>query len=333
MREKYLLLDTMNSYFRALHVTRPSDGIDIRVGYAIHVTLQSMAAAWREQNATHLVVALEGHSWRKEFYTPYKANREVKRMASTVKEQEESAAFMEGYAHLVTFLSEHTNATVLQHAQLEADDMIAGWIQTHTEDEHIILSSDSDFHQLLAENVTQYNGVAKELHTVDGIFDYKGKHVIDKKTKLPKTIPDPAFILFEKILRGDPTDNIFSAYPGVRTKGSKNKVGINEAFADRHNKGFNYNNLMLQRWVDHNGVEHRVLDDFKRNEILVDLSAQPDDIRAILLSVIKESAVAKSIPMIGVRFLKFCGKHELTKLSDQASTYTNIFNASYKEKL
>jgi len=36
---------------------------------------------------------------------------------------------------------------------------------------------------------------------------------------------------------------------------------------------------MLQRWIDHNEVEHRVLDDYERNCILVDLTMQPDDIK------------------------------------------------------
>ncbi len=34
-----------------------------------------------------------------------------------------------------------------------------------------------------------------QLHTLEGIFDKKGKPVIDKKTKEPKKIPDPDWIL------------------------------------------------------------------------------------------------------------------------------------------
>ena len=37
-----------------------------------------------------------------------------------------------------------------------------------------------------------------------------------------------------------------------------------EAFADMERGGFDYNNFMLQRWVDHNDEEHRVIDDFER---------------------------------------------------------------------
>ena len=39
-------------------------------------------------------------------------------------------------------------------------------------------------------------------------------------------------------MRGDTSDNVFSAYPGVRTKGTKNKVGLLEAYAERKSKGF-----------------------------------------------------------------------------------------------
>ena len=48
-------------------------------------------------------------------------------------------------------------------------------------------------------------------------------------------------------MRGDPSDNIFSAYPGVRTKGTRNKIGLREAFADRQTKGYTWNNLMLTK--------------------------------------------------------------------------------------
>lgn len=333
MTKRYLLIDGMNLYFRCLHVTNRSSSIEERVSYALHCSLQSIAAAWRDQKATHSVWCLEGRSWRRDYYAPYKADREVKRLASTVKEQEESKAFLEGYTDLIEFLDKKTNVTLLHHSQLEADDLIAGWIQEHTEDHHTIISSDTDYYQLLSENVNQYNGVSQELHTITGIFDKKGKPVIDKKTKEPKKIPDPKFILFEKCMRGDPTDNIFSAYPGVRTKGSKNKIGLEEAFADRENKGFNWNNLMLQRWAHHDGTEHRVLDDYNRNVTLVDLSAQPPEIRECIDEAINEQAVVKNNPMVGAQFLKFCGKYNLVKISEQVATYSALLSAPYLKEI
>jgi len=326
---RYLIVDTANTFFRARHSAhRQSDTWD-KLGFAIHVTLGSVNKAWRDQKADHVIFCLEGRSWRKDFYEPYKKNRAVARAALTEAEAEEDRLFWETFDDLKVFLSERTNCTVLRHENLEADDLIAGWIQSHPADHHTIVSSDTDFYQLLAPNVNQYNGISDELHTLEGILDKKGKLVIDKKTKEPKKIPDPSWILFEKCMRGDASDNVFSAYPGVRTKGSKNKVGLQEAYEDRDKKGFNWNNLMLQRWTDHNGVEHRVLDDYLRNVQLVDLTAQPDDIKAKIAETIAAGAVKQSRPMVGAQFLKFCGKYELNRLSEHSSQYAEMLGAEY----
>jgi 5'-3' exonuclease len=328
---KYLIIDAANTFFRARHSAhRQSDTWD-KLGFALHVTLSSVNKAFRDQGADHVVWCLEGRSWRKDFYPPYKANRAVDRAAQTEAEQEEDRLFGETFDALKSFISARTNCTVLQHARLEADDLIAGWIQSHPNDQHIIVSSDTDFYQLLADNVKQYNGISDELHTTKGIFNKKGTPVIDKKTKEPKKIPAPDWILFEKIIRGDATDNIFSAYPGVRTKGSKNKVGLQEAFQDQASKGFAWNNLMLQRWIDHNGQEHRVLDDYERNRILVDLSAQPDEIRAIIKETVANGAVPKNNSQIGLHFMKLCGKYDLVKLGDQAQEYAAWMSAKSLE--
>ena len=321
----YLIVDTANTFFRARHSAhRQSDTWD-KLGFAIHVTLASVNKAWREQKADHVVFCLEGRSWRKDFYEPYKKNRAVARAAQTEAEQEEDRLFWETFDALKTFLQDKTNCTVLRHDELEADDLVAGWIQAHPEDHHTIVSSDTDFHQLLAENVNQYNGIADELHTIEGIFDKKGKPVIDKKTKEPKTIPDPEWILFEKCIRGDPTDNVFSAFPGVR------KTKLLEAYNDRDNKGFAWNNLMLQRWTDHNDIEHKVLDDYNRNRVLVDLSAQPDDIKLKIIETIEQNSVVKNRPMIGAQFLKFCGKYDLVKLSENNTAFAEFLSASYPQ--
>jgi 5'-3' exonuclease len=216
----------------------------------------------------------------------------------------------------------------MRHPELEADDLIAGWVQAHPDDHHTIVSSDTDFQQLLAENVNQYNGITDQLWTTEGVYDKKGDLVIDKKTKEPKEV-NPTWMLFEKCMRGDTSDNVFSAYPGVRKKGTKNKIGLLEAFEDKDKKGFNWNNMMLQRWTDHNGEEHRVLDDYSRNVTLIDLTAQPDDIKQKIAETIAEASEVKSVSMVGAKFLKFCGKYELNKLSDEAQRYADLLGSPY----
>ena len=321
---KYIVLDTLNTYSRARHAINKQADLEDRLGFAIHTTLASIQKVWRDQAADHVVICLEGRSWRKDFYTHYKANRREARAALNLKEQEEDRAFWETYDQLTAFFKDKTNCTVLQHPQLEADDLIAGWIQNHPEDQHVIVSTDSDYFQLLDNNVSIYNGVNRELITVDGVLNDRGQPVIDKKTKEPKAVPDPSWTLFEKCMRGDSSDNVFSAYPGVRTKGTKSRPGLLEAYADRHQRGYNWNNLVLQRWVDHNNVEHRVLDDYERNVTLVDLTAQPEPIRLAIDTTV-QAAEPKKISMIGTEFLRFCGRHNLVKLGEQATYYVDIF--------
>ena len=327
---RYVLIDTANMFFRARHgAFRASDTWE-KIGFALHVTLMSANKVATRFKADHVVFALEGRSWRKDFYEPYKKNRAVARAALTEAEQDEDKMFWETYDALTKYLAERTNCSVIQCPTAEGDDIIARWIALHPEDEHIIISSDTDFVQLIAPNVTQYNGISDEHITLEGYFDAKGKAVIDKKKQEPKTIPDPKWLLFEKCMRGDTSDNVFSAFPGVRTKGTKNKVGLQEAFEDKDRQGYNWNNMMLQRWMDHNGAEHRVLDDYNRNVALIDLTAQPDNIKQAVDGAIREQRSEKDVGQVGVRFMQFCGKYDLIKCSESADSFGRWMNETYK---
>jgi 5'-3' exonuclease len=318
----YILVDTANTFFRARHVVRGD--IDTKVGMALHITFNSIKKAWADFKADHVVFCLEGRSWRKDFYQPYKRNRQETRNAMSPRE----AVFWEIFDEFKDFVTNKTNCTVLQNPVLEADDLIAGWIQNHPNDNHVIISTDGDFAQLISPKVKQYNGVQNMIITHEGFFDDKGKPIKDKKTGIVKTASDPEWMLFEKCMRGDTSDNVFSAYPGVRVKGTKNKVGLTEAFADKKSKGFAWNNLMLQRWVDHNGVEHRVIDDYQRNVILCDLSAQPAHIREVINTSI-HSVEPKDIGQVGMKLMKFCAKWNMQKIADQATLYAEPLNARY----
>lgn len=325
----YILIDTANLFYKSKHVVRSNDP-ELKVGMAFHILFSSIAKSFRDFGGTHVVFALEGRSWRKDFYAPYKRNRTETREQMSQAEQESDKIFYDAFKHLIEYIRSETNCTVVQHPQCEADDFIARWVQTHPNDKHVIISSDSDFYQLISENVSQYNGISNQHITHNGIYDDRGKPVMDNKTKQHKTIGDPKWILFEKCIRGDVSDNVFSAYPGARTKGTKNKIGIQDAFQDMNTKGFQWNNFMLQRWADHEGVEHRVLDDYVRNRTLIDLTQQPDHIKSAIDTTIAESVAPKEITQVGIRFMRFCGKYNLLKLSERATDHTNYLNAKYK---
>lgn len=325
--KKYLIVDTNHLYHRVKHGVKGP--IDERIGLALHVLISSIYKTWKSQGGDHIIFALDGRSWRKDFYPPYKNNRAITKEQKSAVERGEDEEFIAKFNIFTEFVQTKTNCTILHNNRLEADDLIAGFIRLHPDDHHIIVSSDGDFEQLLSPNVVQFNAITNELITLTGIYNEKGKLVTDRKTGLPKESPDPEWSLFVKAMRGCSTDNVFSAYPGVRENGTKNKVGLREAFEDRHKKGFAFNNLMLQRWADHEGNEHRVLDDYNRNVILVDLGAQPDEIKALIDKTIAEATVPKNTKMVGINFMKFCGQFDLAKLSNDATNISKIFSMAF----
>ena len=327
----FILVDSFNMYHRAKHVAMRGANVDMKIGMAFHIMMSSVKMCYNKFNADHAVFCLEGRSWRKDFYEPYKANRKIAREQLSVREQEENQIMFDAYDSMVEFLDKKTNVTMLHNKQAEADDMIALFIESHPDDEHIIVSSDSDYMQLIQDNVKIYDGVQNRIITKDGFFkdDKNMTPMKDKKTKELIPAPDPEWLLFEKCIRGDTSDNIFSAYPGVRKKGSRNKTGMIEAYEDKASGGFNWNNFMLQKWTDHNGVEHTVREDYERNEKLINLTAQPTELKVDFVQTIADASQPKAVPGVGINFLKWCGEWDLQNLSKAPDEMAAILNKAY----
>jgi len=338
----YLLIDTLNMFMRCKHVVQAPTPED-KAAMAVHINFRSIRKVWNKFKADHLVFCLEGDSWRKAAYARYKANRVVSDVALTPDEIELAECFWKAYEDFIELIRDHSNATVLRHEIAEADDLIARWIATHPDDNHVIVSSDSDFIQLVAENVSLYNGIQDTLITTKGVFDHRDRRVDfsiknDGKIKLSKTLlrdtdsadvcPDwIEYSLFSKIMRGDKGDNIFTAcQPGTRQKGSAKKVGIWECFQDRHDRGFDWFNFMNQRWTDHESEEHIVRDLFERNEMLIDLKKMPklvsDALDEYILGYQKEPA-----SQLGFYFLRFLHQYSLEDIKKNPNEIVEMLNA------
>ena len=339
----FIHTDGQNLFHRQINMTNPALGLDSAIGMALHMILYSMRKEYNTFNGTHCIFYMEGHSWRKKVYPAYKANRKVALQALTEREQEDREILQGAFDDLVDFIDTHTNITVLQNPNAEADDMIAIFIEAHPDDMHVLISSDSDFYQLLRHpNVTIYDPVKNIKITRDGIRNDKDEvlaFIVDTTAKIKVGKPDPDFkpepkwyeyALFLKCVRGDKTDNIFSAYPGVREKGTKTTVGIREAYDDV-GKGYSWNNFMLQKWVDHENKEQIVKERFEVNKLLIDLSQIPEDVKTECLTVIAEATGRKNVPAvdIGVRFMKFCGRWALNKIGNNSAQFMPMLKSKY----
>ena len=321
----YILIDTQNLFMRIRHGLRAPD-LDSQIGMAFHIIFNSVKKVWTDFGGSHTVFCLEGRSWRKDFYTPYKANRKIAAAQRTEREVEEDTVFFENMDQFIAFITDKTNCTVLRHPNAEADDMIARWIALHPDDKHVIISSDSDFQQLIAENVVIYNGIVGLLYTHTGIYDKDGNVAKNKQGK-DMAPPNPEWLLFEKCMRGDDSDNVMSAFPGVR------KTKLEAAFEDRHNRGYVWNNLMLSKWIDHEGAEHRVRDDYERNRQLIDLSQQPVDLQEKFDRLIIEQVNVAPKKQVGINLMRFCNVHGLIRIEKTVNDFSPTLSALYQGQL
>ena len=371
---RFAVIDIYNLYFRAAKGCQ-GDAFT-RAGMALHVTFKSLRKMIYDMGCDHLVVCAEGRSWRYDVYPEYKAKRKLEKASMTAAEREDDAIIQNGLSELIEFLRDSTRVTVLRSDNIEGDDFIARFVQVHPNDQHIILSSDSDFIQLIADNVSIYDAMMDRIITKEGVKNSNGKQLvfeigsstgkisikgtleeeIEKHRRAQKALkkekPDHEVTefswdiddewwkraLFVKMIRGDSGDGIFSAFPGIRYKGSKNKVGIADAWADRNTRGFEWNNFMNQTWEKAGGFDENgevtmqpvvVKDEIERNRVLIDLTAQPDNIKAEMDAAIIREIQKEPVKQVGVAFLKFCGRHDLQQLAKEAQQHGMYLNVGY----
>ena len=140
-------------------------------------------------------------------------------------------------------------------------------------------------------------------------------------------VPDPEWLLFEKCMRGDDSDNVMSAFPGVR------KTKLEAAYADRQNKGYVWNNLMLSKWLDHENVEHRVRDDYERNRQLIDLTQQPADLIDKFDRLIVDQVNLIPTQQVGINLMRFCNVHGLVRIEKTVNDYAPTLSSLYEGQL
>lgn len=301
---RYLCFDISNLLFRTFFVQRQETEETI-AGLATHSGLVTLNKYFKMFKPDRVVMAFDRKSWRKEYTAseqclskkPYKGNR---RQDMTPAQQEKYAKFMDHMREFEELVIEHTTITTLFADRLEADDLIAGFCQAHTDedDEIIIISTDSDLLQLCRQGNVRVVSPAT-----------------DKDQDLSEYDNDANFYTFVKCIRGDTTDNIQSAYPRVAIK------RLRKAYTDP----FERIQLMKETWTNEAKTEFRVEHTFAENELLINLTKQPADIRELIESTVAE-AVAKKKKFSMFHILKFVGKYKLIKIKDSIDQYVPLLS-------
>lgn len=344
MNKTYILVDTYNLFFRALYTVNGED-IEETKGMMLHTMFSMIKKACDKFNPDCVIACRDGNkSWRKDFYPMYKANRVDKYQQMTPSEIEKHNALKDVFENeFLPFIDEKTNIPLLSYNMIEADDLIARFIKLHPNDVVIILSTDNDFVQLLNDNVFIYNSMDERIVSNKCIIDAENNKPIsfvlkEGKVSVPKEQPQEItqlipssdwveYSLFMKCIRGDKSDNIMSAYPGVREKSTKNKIGIRDAFLDKD--GLNWDMFMKQTWTDPVGETHIVEDDYKRNKTLIDLNCIPQELVNNIDPYIVETLNRPMKSCVGIALTKFFQKWRLVNLEKSIQSMSTYFQKGY----
>jgi hypothetical protein len=303
---KYLVLDVTNILYRTFFAHKTEDDITV-AGLASHTALVTINKYYKAYKPHKIIMCFDRSSWRKEYTKseqcisgkPYKGNR---RQKMTPKEKAKYELFLSHLNDFEEMIRDHTSIVTLAGDGLEADDLVAGTIQTvgimDDDAEFIIVSGDKDMIQLLK---------------------YKNVELIDPATGKQRTLKewdgDAKLFMFEKCLRGDLGDNVQAAYPRVR------KQRILKAYNDPYERA----NLMMETWTAPDGKQFLVKELFAENMMLMDLESQPEEIQQRIVRTVIGGLNSPGT-FSYFHFVRYCGQYELKKVIEQAEQFVPMLS-------
>lgn len=309
-----LIIDATNLCHIHFHGNKNSDD-DEYISMTFMTLLNNIKFLYYKFKPKRIVMVFDNgpKSWRKVYtedidecitHLAYKSER---RLNKTPKELIRLENLEKNIICLREMFEQYTSVLVLSKKFLEADDIIARYVQIFHEEKNIIISSDKDFHQLITDNVRLYNPVSNQFRTLSDWDD------------------NPKLFMFEKCIRGDRGDSVISSYPRLQRK------KIIKAFNDE----FEMNNIMNHsfkvEFLDKNGVlqqrSYITKDIYEENRLLMDLSYQPEHIKDMAEKhILKKMEENISNRMSMFNFLKFCNKYQLVNIIKNAESFIKPFN-------
>lgn len=311
-----VIMDVSNLFYSSFHA-HSKEQENILLAMANKNFMDIINKHFRESNCDEVVLAFDGKkNWRK-LYTAspdaltYKLYKGHRRQKLTDSERAKLERFDQHVVEFREMLKEYTGLLVLQHDRLEADDLIAGYIKMHPKEKHMIVSQDRDYLQLL-----RYPNVS--------ITDPK----TGKKLNLIDYDNDPDYFMFQKCIRGDAGDNVISAYPRLR------ETKIKEAYENDYARNNILQHTYEVAYIDPKTGEaktkqYKTADVFEENEMLMDLTKQPDVIQEMIERSINKSKENRGTYHM-VKFMRYCSKMDFQHLIQSIANYNKLLKGPSK---
>ena len=220
------------------------------VRHMILNTIRTYVKKYKDSHGPEVVIACDNRNyWRREIFPFYKASRKKNREASG----HDWSSIFECLGKIKQELKDYSPYKVLDIETCEADDIIAVLAMKYSSTQKVmILSSDKDFAQLQKfPNVEQYSPILK------------------KSIKEPL----PTAQLKQLIIRGDKGDGI----PNILSADNCIVEGVRQK-AITESKIINWMNQAPEEFCN-----DEMLRNFKRNEMLIDLTKIPETLKVTIL--------------------------------------------------
>lgn len=284
-----LSIDFNHLCYRTFFGGARKDIDDVGWGYFKHLVLSSIFSLCNRFDPDEVIIASDSKSnWRKQFYPLYKANREEKR-----KEQDDVdwPAFFGAMEELLTDMKAYFPFYVIQVKYMEADDIIGAIVKQNQSEEKIVVTSDSDYIQLLR---------------------YKNVKIFDAMKGAFMKSDSPEKDLKAKIIAGDSGDNVPNILKKSMDEKVKTRMGEKTAIALCEDDE-KFKNLFKDETVLLNGEGNQIIDEltegetvskvpaklcdrakagYKRNTVLIDLAYTPKK----LIDAMNEELTNYSLP-------------------------------------
>jgi len=208
---KTLILDGYNLFYRARF-----SGIKDGETTTIFNFFRGLRLLVENLDSDKIFLVLEGYpKKRKEQFVEYKAQRVY----------DNGDNFREQRKKIVGYLEKYFPIQIVKHSDYECDDIVAYFARLHESQGHdvTVVSTDTDFIQLITDNIKLYNPIKKE-------FLLK---------------PDYDYVLF-KSLTGDGADNI-DGFPGIGNKRAEALCKDYDKLTSFLNEGNNRDKLKLNQ--------------------------------------------------------------------------------------
>lgn len=233
IQQKVVVVDGHNLIFRTLFIAEKhksqfdSDEEDDNFSYWKFIFFKSILNIITQFDPTKMIIVMDAkNTWRKDYYSEYKAQRKAARENSKIDFAKFFPIFDSFYNDMIKTIP---NIMHIKVDRCEGDDIIAVISKHYTDAKIEIISTDKDLNQLLKrKNVKQYDPVKRAYtNSLNPVVDLEVKILTgDKGDNIPSIKPKTGPVTAASIITNNKLEAMMEADPSVKANYERNRVLI-----------------------------------------------------------------------------------------------------------